>query len=212
MIEGKRSETPTFYSGLIQKGYQAVIVPTGSLAMNRLVEGTYNLVVVNAASLQTSGQRICHTINRQFQNLPVILILGENDPQPEKKDVNVTLRLPFTLQKLINSMRPLLTGEHKNVIRFGPILLNYESRFVRIKGRQTSLTPRLVALLKMLMEHAGEVVERKELFRQVWETQYTDDMRTLDVHISWLRHAMGDLPHDPHYIKTVRGFGYRLDV
>jgi len=62
------------------------------------------------------------------------------------------------------------------------------------------------------MEHRGEVIERKKLFSQVWETNYTDDTRTLDVHVSWLRRAIEADPEKPKFLKTVRGVGYRLDV
>ncbi len=62
------------------------------------------------------------------------------------------------------------------------------------------------------MEHPGEVVERESLFRQVWETEYTADTRTLDVHISWLREVLETDPRHPRFLKTVRGVGYRLDV
>jgi len=46
----------------------------------------------------------------------------------------------------------------------------------------------------------------------VWDTGYTADTRTLDVHISWLRQALEDDPRHPDFIKTVRGVGYRLDI
>jgi DNA-binding response OmpR family regulator len=46
----------------------------------------------------------------------------------------------------------------------------------------------------------------------VWETNYTGDTRTLDVHISWLRQAIEDDPRHPKLIRTVRGVGYKLDV
>ena len=62
------------------------------------------------------------------------------------------------------------------------------------------------------MENAGTVMERKELFAAVWQTEYTGDTRTLDVHISWLRQALEENPRKPKYLKTVRGVGYRLDV
>ena len=62
------------------------------------------------------------------------------------------------------------------------------------------------------MERPGEVIDRTELFQAVWETEYTGDTRTLDVHISWLRQALEDDPRHPRYIKTVRGVGYRLDI
>jgi DNA-binding response OmpR family regulator len=69
-----------------------------------------------------------------------------------------------------------------------------------------------MSLLKILLDHRGEVIERKSLFSQVWETDYTDDTRTLDVHVSWLRHAIEADPKNPKLLKTVRGVGYRLDV
>jgi DNA-binding response OmpR family regulator len=62
------------------------------------------------------------------------------------------------------------------------------------------------------MQHAGEVLEREDIFRKVWNTEYTEDTRTLDVHISWLRQALEQDPRKPQFLKTVRGVGYRLDV
>ncbi len=83
---------------------------------------------------------------------------------------------------------------------------------MRCEGKQARLTPRLVILLKTLMERPGEVIERNTLFRMVWETAYTADTRTLDVHVSWLREALEDDPRHPRFVKTVRGVGYRLDL
>ena len=83
---------------------------------------------------------------------------------------------------------------------------------MRSLGRSTKLTPRLVTLLQILMEHHGEVVERESLFKRVWETNYTGDTRTLDVHISWLRRAIELDPLHPKFLKTIRGVGYRLDL
>jgi len=55
-------------------------------------------------------------------------------------------------------------------------------------------------------------VPRDTLFQRVWETNYFGDTRTLDVHISWLRHALEDDPHHPELILTVRSVGYKLDL
>lgn len=74
------------------------------------------------------------------------------------------------------------------------------------------MTPHLVKLLRTLMAHPGEVVQRELLFQEVWDTEYTVDTRTLDVHVSWLRKIMEVDPRHPKFIKTVRGIGYRLDI
>jgi DNA-binding response OmpR family regulator len=62
------------------------------------------------------------------------------------------------------------------------------------------------------MQHPGEVIERKRLFSEVWNTEYTGDTRTLDVHISWLREAIEEDSRKPQFLKTMRGLGYRLDI
>jgi DNA-binding response OmpR family regulator len=62
------------------------------------------------------------------------------------------------------------------------------------------------------MKRHGQVVTRQEIFQQVWNTEYVEDMRTLDVHISWLRKAIEENPRKPRFLKTVRGVGYLLDL
>lgn len=177
-----------------------------------------DLIIVDASSLRTSGKRISKDIRSHLTNIPVILITNSNSALPEKKDpINkidgeIVLTLPFTLQKLINRIKPLVPVEGKQVINEGPIRLDIEHKKVRCMNQNGKLTPHLVKLLKILMEHPGEVVERELLFREVWETEYTADTRTLDVHMSWLRRIIEIDPRHPMFIKTVRGVGYRLDV
>jgi DNA-binding response OmpR family regulator len=212
LIEKKRAESQTFYSGLVNKGYQVVNAANGSEALEQLKIQIPDLIVVNAASIRSTGQRICKSVRQVALRLPIVLIMDGQPEKPENVDADVVLALPFTLQKLLNRIRTLLPGEAKNVLQIGLLQLDMENRFIRCHDRQVSLTPRLVALLKVLMERPGEVVERKELFREVWDTNYTEDMRTLDVHISWLRQLIEDDPRRPKFIKTVRGVGYWLDA
>ncbi len=180
--------------------------------MARLKEELPDVVVVDAASMRTSGRRICQSIRQFAETLPIVLVIEQAAEGEEKPDADVVLVQPFTLQKLVNRIRPLLPAEHSHLITAGALQLHPEQRWVRVQGRQVALTPRLVMLLKILMEHPGEVIGREELFRQVWETEYTGDTRTLDVHVSWLRQAVEENPRRPRYIKTVRGMGYRLET
>jgi len=212
LIEKKRAESPTFYLGLVNKGYTVDIVPNGNAAADHLVDNKPDLMVVNAASIRSTGLRICKSAHHQVPGLPIVLIVETMPDENEKVDADVILALPFTLQKLINRIRSLLPGEPKNVLKAGDLQLDVENRFVKFRDKQATLTPRLVTLLKILIDHVGEVVERKDLFRQVWDTDYTEDMRTLDVHVSWLRQLLEEDPRHPQLVKTVRGVGYWLDV
>jgi DNA-binding response OmpR family regulator len=212
IIEGKHAEYPGFGLELRKKGFTTEMVSSGSEAIKRIKNGfSPDVVIVNAATLRTSGKRICQSLHMQEGKLPILLIL-DPDREADASEVDVILTLPFTVQKLFNRIRHLLPGESKNSLHAGQIRLDKEKRIVVCQGRRTRLTPRMVRLLSVLIEHRGEVVERKLLFSQVWETDYTEDTRTLDVHISWLRHAIEADKDQPKYLKTVRGVGYRLDV
>jgi DNA-binding response OmpR family regulator len=212
LIEGKRAERPSFFVGLTKKGFEVVSVPNGTAAVQHLTENLPQLIVVDAASMRSSSKRICQSVRQHAPGIPLVLILEAGAAVPDKVEVEVALSEPFTLQKLVNRIRPLLPSEPKFLVTAGPIQLDTEQRLVRCENRQVRLTPRLVALLKILIEHPGELIDRKDLFRQVWDTAYTVDTRTLDVHISWLRQAIEEDPRHPKYLKTIRGMGYRLDL
>jgi DNA-binding response OmpR family regulator len=211
IIEGRHADVPSFAPELQKKGFEVHTATSGSVAIARLDKTNPSLVVVNAASLRSTGLRICQSIREKNSKLPIILILAKNG-YVEKDVADAVLALPFTAQKLINRIKPLLPGDGKNVLHVGPIRLDVEHHRVRCLGRNTKLTPRLMALLQLLMDRHGEVVEREALFKKVWETNYTGDTRTLDVHISWLRRAIELDPVKPKFLKTIRGVGYRLDV
>ena len=211
-IEGKRVDNPTFVPALRKKDYTIEVVPTGSAALARLGELDPDLVVVNAASLRTSGKRICRELRAQVNGLPIVVITNPNQPLLNEQCASVVLALPFTARKLLNRIQPLLPGDGQHLLHVGHIRLDAERRRVRCQGREARLTPRLARLLRVLMEHPGVVIEREQIFREVWSTEYTEDTRTLDVHISWLREAIEEDPRSPQFLKTIRGVGYRLDV
>jgi DNA-binding response OmpR family regulator len=211
VIEGRHAEIPSFASDLQKKGFDVVTVQNGSQAISKLKQTEASLVIVNAPSLRSTGIRICLSVRKKDPKIPIILIVEKEVPEdPELADS--VLALPFTVQKLVNRIKALMPGDGNNVINVGPIRLDLEHRRVRSLGKNSRLTPRLITLLQMLMDKHGEVVERESLFKKVWETNYTGDTRTLDVHISWLRRAIELDPNNPKFLKTIRGVGYRLDV
>ncbi len=202
----------SFVPSLRKKDYWVETASTGSAAIARLVEVDPDLVVVNAASLRSSGKQICNELRERSKELPILLIISPDRKVTGISSANVILELPFTSRKLLNRIVPLLPGDGKNVLHVGLIRLDLERKRVRCLGREARLTPRMCRLLQVLLIHAGEAVDRQSLFSEVWDTEYTVDTRTLDVHISWLREALEENPRQPQFLKTIRGVGYRLDT
>lgn len=212
MIEGRRGNHPSFADELNGKHYAISRASSGREGLELLEECNPGVVVVDAASLRTSGVRICQSFRKADNTLPIILIVSKNRSLPTIVDANLVLKLPFTSQKLINRLEAYQETDDRFIFQVGPIVLNIKTQLVTCDDRQSKLTPRLVEILKVLMENHGEVVERMPLFKKIWKTDYTGDTRTLDVHISWLRKAVEEDPGNPQLIITERGVGYKLDI
>lgn len=212
-IEGRWPGSQDFVSLLRKKGFLIETVQTGKQAIDLAEGNQYDLLIVNAASMRTSGARIVKSISEKYPDLPVILICG-----PDRIAAGVDefaeyiLVLDFTTRKLVNRIMKLLPGDEKHMIQKGPIVVDPDRSLVSCNGQRTTLTPRLMALLMRLIENSGKVITRETLFQDVWKTSYTGDTRTLDVHISWLRQAIEQDPRNPRVLVTIRGVGYKLNA
>jgi DNA-binding response OmpR family regulator len=211
-IEGKRAFGPYFIPDLRKKDFSVEIVATGKAAKRHLAEDKFDIVVLNAATFRTSGKRICSDIRSEWEKLPILMIANPDKPVSNDVGADVLLELPFTIRKLVNRINPMLPHSSSRVLRTGPIHLDLERRIVRCQEKEAQLTPRLTSLLQIFMEHPNEVLERENIFRKIWNTEYTGDTRTLDVHISWIRQAIEPNPRKPRLLITIRSVGYRLDI
>jgi DNA-binding response OmpR family regulator len=208
----KRVDTPAFIPDLKQRDYAVTVVSTGKAARKKIPQLKPDILIIDAASMRTTGTRICKSIQGVNPDLPIILINSSNYIPTNNVVADVQLVLPFTIRKLENRIIPLIPGDGEEVIKAGPIQLDIDRQIVRCQGNEEHITPRMVELLKMLIDRSGDVILREVLFSMVWQTDYTEDTRSLDVHINWLRKAIEKDPSDPELILTVRGKGYKLDL
>lgn len=212
LIEKQSSKSPTFAAALKRKGFELEVVQTGNDALKLAQALMPVLVILNAASLGSSGVRICRRLIDEVRK-PVIHIVDEGvDLQSsEGQGADVELELPFTARKLVNRIKRLVPAERKDSVESGHIEFAKSIRVVKIPGRESRLTPKAAALLTVFLENPGKTLDRGFLMRQVWNTDYVGDTRTLDVHVRWVRQAIEPDPASPIFIRTVRGVGYRFE-
>ena len=212
LVEAKRNPAICFGDALERKGYHVWASDNGTAGIRLLDEGTPTLVVINAASLRTNGLRIVTRFRNRLPKTPIILIVAEDEPLDSAEQATILMRFPFTAQKLINRIQSYKKTNRKHELHIGILELNTLTNMVRCNGKSAHLTPRLSQLLRMLMSQPGCIIPREKLFKEVWETDYTEDTRTLDTHISWLRHAIEENPREPEIILTARAKGYKLNM
>jgi DNA-binding response OmpR family regulator len=85
-------------------------------------------------------------------------------------------------------------------------------RTVHLHGREIELKPREFDLLALLARHPGQVFTRAQLLDLIWPRDYCGEERTVDVHVSRLRHKLGQTRHAQQYVATVSSVGYKLVV
>lgn len=212
LIESSRANSPSFAPALRNKGYRVSVHYKVDDAIVAARNEQPDLFVLDAASMRTSGTRMCRKLAGKFERIPIIHVAPEGTDPKVDTGANVTLPQPFTARKLLNRVARLLPPDQGVTLTNGPIVLNKSQRRVLVGDRDSRLTPKLVDLLEFFLQNPGELLTRKSIMREVWNTDYTGDTRTLDVHMSWLRQAIEDDPSRPQLLRTVRGEGYCLEL
>jgi len=201
---------------LERHGYRVIWVRTAKHALERIVSEKLALVVIDAPSLNANAERLCQEIKR-IKDVAVLMI--GNDGSPGNGVVASTyegcadafISRPLQTRRLLSRVERLLPEGLAIELRCGELVFRPADGILRKRDEEVYLNPKLSKLLQLFMQHQGEVLARKTLMQQVWDTDYLGDTRTLDVHIRWLREAIEDNPTEPAYLRTVRGQGYRFD-
>ncbi len=212
LIESIRANGKSF-SPALQKRYDVTVAYSGKQGVALAQAMLPDVVVLDAASMRTSGDRICRKLRACLPDTPIIHIRPEEDSNDPPGQADVVLHQPLTWRKLVNRIKRFVDApQHEDELLWAGsrLCLNVGKRVLVVDGQEKRLTPKLSGLAEMFFKYQNTVIARKTLIQQVWKTEYMGDTRTLDVHIRWLREALEDDPGQPRVITTVRGVGYRF--
>lgn len=168
-----------------------------------------DLIVLSGLSAPTQAIDLARHLHQQASGARVIAVVPSDDITCDDSGITCLSKLP-TEAELVGWLDEEGQSNEGRVLRVGKIALNLDTRQLNADGQVSVLTPKQARLLALLMSHAGETLTRKRLMKDVWDTDYTGDTRTLDVHIHWVREKLGDVPGEPRYLRTVRRVGYRF--
>lgn len=211
LVEGARAGDDSFAEALQKAEYGVEVVHTGKAALAAVAVLAPDLIVFDASSMRSSGSRTCRRLRSVLGDTPLIHCRAAGVVKDETAAADVYLEQPFTARKLLNRIRTLLPVDHlkEEVIRCGHIVLYRSRRAINVDGQgERRLTPKLAQLLEEFIRHPNELVSRRQLMQNVWQTDYVGDTRTLDVHIRWVRETIEENPGKPKLVRTVRGKGY----
>jgi DNA-binding response OmpR family regulator len=197
--------------GLEREGYQVTLARSRRRAESRCQSVPPDILVIDVASFGLAGYAVVDAVRSRLGSVPVILLLEEGHAIA-KSQAAAFMTPPFTSRKLLYRLRKVAEALPSRQLQAGDLVLDPLARTLRKGQSQFHLRPKEAALLAFFMRNPGRVLSREEIMNEVWDTDYLDDTRTLNVHIRWLRLKIEDDPSQPRMLRTVRGVGYRFEV
>lgn len=201
---------------LTQAGYQVDLESRGDLAIDRIRDAQPALVLLDVNLPGTDGFSVCRAVRDSYPGRILILTA-----RGEEIDEVVGLELgaddymakPVSPRRLLARVKALLRRPDAGttaIIRNGPLVIDPQSRSVRLSDQTLTLSTAEFELLLLLAQRLGEVVSREDIYRALRGVEYGGLDRSIDLRISRLRKHLGDNPRRPTWIKTVHGVGYLL--
>jgi len=169
----------------------------------------------------TDGLTACREL-RSRVDTPIIMVTARGEEVDRvmglEGGADDYIAKPFSSRELLARVRAQVrrargqAGPAVRLVRAGGLVIDTTSMRAELHGRELALTTYEFTLLRVLAERAGRVLTREQIIDAVRGSADEVFDRSIDVHVSHLRHKLGDAPRNPRLLKTVRGVGYVLVV
>jgi two-component system, OmpR family, alkaline phosphatase synthesis response regulator PhoP len=204
---------------LASEGYRVETAADGEEGLRRASGERFDLVVLDVMLPGRTGFDVCHTLRLGGVQTPVLMLTALGELADRVTGLNLGaddyVTKPFEMAELLARIEVRLRRvspppEGPPALRFGAVEVDFRLTQVRRDGRRVELTAKEFRLLRYLISRRGETVGRNELLDEVWGYDATPSVRTVDVHVAWLRRKLEDNPRRPRHILTIHGRGYRF--
>ena len=202
--------------------YETLCAYNGQEALETLRSNDVQLVLLDIMMPVMDGITAMARI-REESNVPVILLTAKGEDTDKVLGLNLGaddyITKPFNPVEMLARVRSQLRRylqlgggkPRESVLRIGGVELDDRAKTVTVDGEPVTLTPRELDILRLLMQHPGEVFAPKTIYRRVWNEEPYGAESTVAVHIRHLREKIEINPAEPRYIKAVWGQGYKFE-
>ncbi len=203
------------------EGYRVDLAFDGSEGLEKALNESYQLILLDVMLPGISGFDICKTLRSKGLKVPIIMLTAKAEEIDKVLGLEFGaddyLTKPFSLRELLARIRALLRRvenhqpetDHRD-IQIGNLLVNFTAYTARVNNQEVKLSHKEFDILHHLYQHKNQTVSRDDLLDHVWGSDYQPTSRTIDNFILKLRQKIENDPNDARIILTVHGVGYKL--
>jgi len=210
------------------EGYSVDTAADGREGLRKAREGKAALILLDLMLPVMSGLEVLRHLREIGHEIPIIILSAKGQDRDKVQGLELGaddyLTKPFGLSELTARIRAVLrrtqagakagVGERSataGVMKFPDLIVDWKRFTIVRDGEETQLSRYEAEILRMLIEHRGEVVSRQDLLRKVWGYVHLPTTRTVDNHIARLRKKLERDVENPIHVVTVHGLGYRFE-
>jgi len=218
VIEDEKALADLLVYTLRREGFRGVCAHDGLSGLDLIQRELPSLVILDQMIPGIMGTDLCRLLREdpQTRSIPILMLTARGEENDRitgfEAGADDYVTKPFSMRELMLRVRALLrrsgTDGDRRLIRRGMILIDPVSHRVLVNEQEVTLTPTEFKLLLTLAERPGRLQNRDQLLQDVWGYANDVDSRTVDTHMTRLRGKLGEAGEQ---IKTIRGFGYRLE-
>ena len=208
---------------IASSGYFVDTAKDGLEGLNKALNNTYDLVLLDVMMPKMNGFEVCKNIRQAKLAVPILMLTakGTIDDKTIGFDSGADdyLVKPFDIQEVLLRIRVLLRRNEvvvedsplsNEILKCGDVEIYPESLEAVIVNRRVKLTPTEFEILYCLLQHFNHPVTLATLLDEVWGYDSNEDVRMLRVHVGGLRHKIEKDTKKPRYLHTVTNVGYKL--
>jgi len=200
-------------------GVHVVLAFDGEQALIEAKCQSFDLVLLDIMLPGRNGVDVCRAI-RERQDVPIVMLTARGEEADRvlglESGADDYVTKPFSSRELLARVRAHVrrargrAGPQERIVRAGRLVLDTGALTATVDGKPVELTGYEFALLRAFAERPGRVLSREQLLDIAKGSAEDSFDRSIDGHVSRLRHKLGDDPRHPRLLKTVRGAGYVL--
>ena len=220
IIEDEEDLAELVAFSLEKEGYRTSIAHDGKSGLDKARNDSPDLILLDLMLPGLLGTEICKLLKSsdKTSGIPVVMMTAKGEEIDRVVGFEVGaddyVVKPFSTRELVLRVKAVLrragpTETISKIINVGSISIDTDRHIVEVGSREIVLTTTEFKLLQILSERLGRVQSRDRLLKEVWGIGHFGETRTVDTHITRLRTKLGNACE---MIKTVRGFGYKMEV